>query len=167
MDAMMSEFNQFMADLSNKRNEKTNAFNARLNQERENRQKVQQQTAFAISRISPVTNFVLAATGFARTGIGLKNEFMENAKRYQELYAKFLKERIEGALPGSGITMRVITDDDEAEPIDPNELPVFTFNKSLLADDIQHSLLDMGLLMVFNLMAFAASVFVFLRFDVR
>jgi ABC-type transport system involved in multi-copper enzyme maturation permease subunit len=167
MQAMMTEFQQFMADQSDKRNEKTNAFNAKLNQERENRQKIQQQTAFMLSRFSPVTSFSLTAMQLAGTGIDLKNTFLENAKRYQELYAKFLKERIDGALPGGGLVLRMVNDDEEAKPIDPAEIPVFSFKSVKLSENIRNSAIDIGVLLVFNLLAFAASVFAFIRFDVR
>jgi len=166
MDKMFEDFNKFMNDLSNERNEKNSKFNQKLNQERMNRQNVQQTAAFSFSRLSPVAGFTLAAVQIAGSGLNLKQRYAESLKRYQDSYASFLRQFVNGPLPGAGMRMRMV-DDHEAEPIDSSLLPVFNFEKNSIAWDISSSALDIGILLVFNILAFAAAVFRFLRFDVR
>ncbi len=166
MSKMMSDFQQFMSDISDERNDKVSKYNQRLNQERANRQEVQEGAAFWIGRVSPVTEFALAAMQLAGTGIDLKNQYREDARRYQEVYGNFLKQNTEGPLPGAGMVMHMITD-EESEPIDPGELPVYKFKKSAMTDDLTKAGIDFGLLFLFILSGFGASVWAFTRFDVR
>ncbi|MCP4412302.1 MAG: DUF3526 domain-containing protein, partial [Gammaproteobacteria bacterium] len=153
MSKMMSDFQQFMSDISDERNDKVSKYNQRLNQERANRQEVQEGAAFWIGRVSPVTEFALAAMQLAGTGIDLKNQYREDARRYQEVYGNFLKQNTEGPLPGAGMVMHMITD-EESEPIDPGELPVYKFKKSAMTDDLTKAGNDFGLLFLFILSGF-------------
>jgi len=166
MSKMMSDFQQFMAEIADERNEKVSQYNQRLNQERQNRQSVQEATAFWIGRASPVAGFALAAMQLAGSGIDLKNQYRKDASRYQEIYAGFLKNYTDGPLPGGGIVMRMVGD-EEAEPIDPGELPVYQFRKASFTDDIAKAGVDLGLLLVFIFTGFGASIWAFARFDVR
>jgi ABC-2 type transport system permease protein len=166
-DKMFEDFNKFMNDLSNERNEKTSKFNEKLNQERSNRQNVRQTTAFSISRFSPVADFTLAAIQMAGSGLSLKERYAESLKRYQDSYASFLRQFVDGPLPGAGMRMRMVTDDQATEPIDTSLLPVYTFDKNSIAADMSQAALGVALLIIFNLLAFSAAVLRFLRFDVR
>lgn len=167
IEKMMADFQKFMADLTDERNEKIMAYSAKLNEERKNRQRIQQSVAFSISRISPVSEFTFTSTQLAGTNLDLKDQYLDNAVRYQDVYQSFLRERVDGALPGAGLSMHMVRQDDEAKPIDANELPLFTYQKTDLSTDLNKSMLDISLLFVFNLFVFAGSVFNFTRFDVR
>ena len=167
VESMMSEFQKFMARIGEERNEKSMAFNEEVNRERRNRQGVQRQVAFAVSRLSPVSEFTLAATVLAGTGLDMKEQFIQDAHQYQNSYASFLRERVDGMLPGAGVIMRTVDDDDQAEPIDPREVPQFTPPGTTLSSDFMEALLDISLLLVFNIVVFGASIFSFIRFDVR
>ncbi|KAA3614085.1 MAG: hypothetical protein D8M58_17990 [Calditrichaeota bacterium] len=166
MSKMMEDFQKFMAEISDERNTKMAEYSQRLNQERQNRQVIQESTAFWVGRLSPVTEFALAAMQLAGTNIDLKNRYREEAKRYQETYAGFLKQHTGGPLPGGGIVMRMVGE-EEPEPIDPSELPVYQFKKSSLSEDMSKAAIDFGLLISFILVGFASSVWAFSRFDVR
>ncbi|MBU8923432.1 MAG: ABC transporter permease, partial [Bacteroidales bacterium] len=56
----MAEFSQLMEEIHNERDEKLQAFADRLNEERKNRQIVQQKVAFNLARVSPSASFSLA-----------------------------------------------------------------------------------------------------------
>ena len=167
INKMFEDFNKFMNDLSNERNEKTGRFNQKLNQERSNRQGVQQSVAFAISRFSPVTDFALAVMQMAGSGLALKERYAESLKRYQDSYASFLRQHVDGPLPGAGMRMMMVNDEDEAKAIDSSLLPAYTFERNNLLADISQVSMDLGILLIFNIFAFAAAVFRFQRFDVR
>ena len=58
-------------------------------------------------------------------------------------------------------------EEEEPEPIDPNELPVFQYQPPDAASTISEALPDLGLLALFNVMFFAGAFVAFLRYDVR
>jgi hypothetical protein len=75
-----------------------------------------------------------------------------------------------GMNPGSGmIILRIRNDDSEAKekPIDPKELPLFLYQKMTLHEILNHSLLDLSLLVLLNIVFFVAAYLKFLRYDVR
>jgi hypothetical protein len=101
----------------------------------------------------------------------LKNHYTDEANLYQQTYAAFMKEKT-GFNPG-GRMMRIkesIGGDGEEEqpkPIDPNELPGFQYQEIGLGDAVTDALPDIGLLLVYSLLAFAGSLAAFNRYDLR
>jgi hypothetical protein len=165
---MMKAFQKFMAELAEKRNDKINTFNEKLNQERSNRQIIQQTVSLGISRVSPSAVFGLAATKLAGTSIELIYDFFTDVREYQNAYKQFLTQKTDGMLPGAGLVLRMISvGDEEPEPIDPHELPVFEYAGPNLSDILSRSVFDLTLLIIFCLIFFIGSVFSFHRYDVR
>ncbi|MCU0639250.1 MAG: ABC transporter permease [Candidatus Krumholzibacteria bacterium] len=169
MEAMMREFQEFMNGIQEERRKKTDEYNARLNEERRNKQIVQEKTAFGLARISPSATFTLAAASLARTSLDQKERFLGEAGRYQETYGRFMLDKTGIA---SGLRVIRISDGDREEgeakaSIDPGEIPVFDFHEVSTAECVKGSIPDMGLLLIFNLAFFALAYFRFLRYDVR
>ena len=63
--------------------------------------------------------------------------------------------------------MKTGEDGEEEKPIDPNEIPPFSYAAIPLADVINNSLFDIGMLVIFNLIFFIGSFLAFLRYDLR
>ena len=166
MQAWMDEFRTFMSDLSDARNEKMMAFGGRLNEDRQNREAVQQRVALGLARLSPTSVFSLASTDLAGTSLDLKQRYIEMANRYQESYAQFIREKT-GTAGGFRFTMRGGQQEEEPPPIDPYELPVFDYEEPAASTLISGSLLDMALLVLFNIVFFVGAFVAFLRYDVR
>ncbi len=164
---MMEEFQKFMAVLSEERSKKQDAFNRKLNEERRNRQNIQEKLAFNLARISPASVFSLAALNLAGTSIDLKQAYYNSAASYQKIYADFLRNKLDGALPEAGIVMRTINNDEEVKPIDPHELPVFKYQGPAVSETIRAAIVDFTILFVFNLLFFLGALFAFIRYDVR
>ena len=167
--AMANEFNEYMQGLTEERDRKTNELSYRLEEERRNAQMQQQRLAFSLARISPSALFSLAATQLAGTSLDLKKHFHDEARGYQSTYAEFLKEKT-GMVLGLGevlIAMRSGGEEEEEEPINPQELPVFDYRGRSLSDILNDAALDIGLLMIFNILFFAGAFVGFLRYDVR
>ena len=169
MEVMMREFQEFMNGIQEERRKKTDEYNARLNEERRNRQIVQEKTAFGLARISPSATFTLAAASLARTSLDQKERFLGEAGRYQETYGRFMLDKTGIA---SGLRVIRISDGDREDgeakaSIDPGEIPVFDFHEVSTAECVKGSIPDMGLLLIFNLAFFALAYFRFLRYDVR
>lgn len=159
-------FRKEMDALGEDRNDRIAEFSARLNEERRNREAVQQKVALGIARISPTSVFTLATTNLAGTSLSLKQRYQEEAARYQTQYAAFLTEKT-GDSP-SGIIIRIgEEEEEEPDPIDPYELPAFTYEGPSTDETTSRALPDLGLLALFNLLFFAGSFIAFLKYDVR
>ncbi|MCI0513437.1 ABC transporter permease [candidate division KSB1 bacterium] len=168
-DKMLAEFHKFMEELADAREKKANALATRLNESRRNRQQVQERLALGLARLSPAALFSLATTNLASTSLALKAHFMQEVYGYQQTYRQFILAKT-GMNPGSGmIVMRVRNDDSEEQekPIDPKELPPFLYQKMALPEILGHSLLDLSLLVLLNIVFFVAAYVKFLRYDVR
>jgi ABC-type transport system involved in multi-copper enzyme maturation permease subunit len=164
---MMSEFQKFMGDIADAREKRMNELSTSLNEERANRQAVQEAVAFGIARISPSASFSLAASGLAGTSLALKDRYRRAALAYQETFGKFLLAKT-GMNPGGGMMFRMVTTDSEKpKPIDPNELPPFMYTQPRLAELLPGALVDIGLLAFFSMLFFAVAHVAFMRYDLR
>lgn len=164
----MNEFNEFMDKARADREKKVVEFNERLNEDRDNRQKIQQQWAFALGRISPATSFSLAAMQLAGTSSELRNRFEESVKSYKQTFKQFVFEKT-GKAPGGNMMMIRIGDspEEKPKPINPYDLPQFVMPSLTFSEIINSALPDMAILIVINMLIFAATTAAFLRYDVR
>ncbi len=165
---VMSLFSSHMSELSSTRQEKIDAFTERINEEYANKRKRQEEVALGLSRISPTSVFTLASTELAGTSLRLQNRFMDSANEYQNVYSNFMTEKT-GQDGGGGFRMIMITSDDQEEPeyLDPNEMPQFEYSRASLGEVTENSLIDIGLLILFNLLFFGGAFVAFLRYDLR
>jgi ABC-type transport system involved in multi-copper enzyme maturation permease subunit len=166
-EKMMKEFQKFTQDQGDAREKKIQDFSSRLNEDRENRQAVQERVAFGLARISPTATFSLAATRLAGTSLSLKGHYRSAAQGYQQDYAKFMLAKT-GMNPGGMFVFRISSDNGEKpKPIDPHELPVFQYAPMALGDVFPQALMDILLLIGFNIALFVLAYVAFLRYDVR
>ncbi len=167
-EKIMQEFNSFMQKIADDRDKKLDDFSGRLNEERSNRQQVQEGFAFGLARLSPTAAFSLAVTSLAGTSLSLKDDFNESVNAYQQQYAKFMKEKTGMVTGGRMMVFRSSTEEGKKpEPINPNELPSFVYKDASLSDAINSGLPDIGLLLLFNIVFFCAAYARFLHYDVR
>lgn len=168
MDQAIRGFQGFMQKMGEERDSKINDFGARLDEDRANRLRVQEQLAFAIARFSPSAAFSLTATAAAGTGIRLKDEFTLAAERYQGSFAEFLKEKT-GETPNGGMIFRISTDNTQKPkpPINATEIPTFTFQHQPVETVFGSVAINFGILALFNIVFFAGAFLSFLRYDVR
>jgi len=167
IEAIMNSFNSYMDSLTEVRDDQMDVYTAKLNEERRNRQNVQQAVAFNIARLSPATSLAGACTELAGTSPKLKERYYRNAMDYQKAYADFMKEKTGMNVGGRMIVFKIGDEEEEEEPIDPTELPEFTYHKPTLATSIQAAAPDMGLLALFNLLFFFGAFTSFNRYDAR
>lgn len=176
-EEMIGQFSKFMGELANEREIKTSEFNARLNEDRENRQRDQQRLAMNLARLSPATSMSLAMTQLAGTSISMKNRFSDQARDYQAVFRTFLEEKNPGSINmGEGMVMRVTINQGSGNvnvggsndtKINPSELPVFEYKDVRLADVSASAIPDIALLVGFGIVFFVGAFVQFLRFDVR
>ena len=160
----MTKFRRFMSELADARAEQERVFAEQLNENRRNREAVQQRLALNIARISPASSFALASADLAGTSLELKQRFLNSANAYQETYARFISEKT-GGMSG-GWWMRGQQDED-ADPINPYELPAYEYEDPPTAELIGGALPDLTILILFNLAFFAGAFVAFLKYDVR
>jgi len=172
---LVSKFNLFMDSLNDVRDQKLLNFSSRLNEERQNRQRVQESLAFILARSSPATSFSLAASYLAGTSLRLKNQFLDEAKTYQASFADFMTEKT-GMNSGGFVKIRKSTscggkgEEEQTElpeTIDINEIPGFTYHSPKTSEALKAATVDIGLLFMFNLIFFAGAVVAFGKYDVR
>ena len=166
MEAWMEGFRAYMSELADARNDKMSEFGGRLNEDRQNRELVQQKVALGIARLSPTSVFSLASTDLAGTSLDLKQRYIEASNRYQENYAQFIREKT-GNAGGWWMRMGGGQEEEEPPPIDPYELPVFEYEQPSATTLVNDSLFDVGLLVLFNIVFFVGAFVAFLRYDVR
>ncbi|MFQ5629687.1 MAG: ABC transporter permease [bacterium] len=168
--AMVSEFNKFMSDIADEREKKMNELASRLNEDRRNKQVVQERLAFSFARLSPTATFSLISTNLASTSMALKTHYLSEATAYQKTYAEFMQEKTGMNIGGGAMIFRMKRGDGEEEvekPIDPHELPEFQYAGAPFDFAVNAALPDIGLLALFNLLFFAGAFVAFLRYDLR
>lgn len=167
VDKIMDEFNEFMEKIHEERDEKMQALADRLDEDRRNRQAVQQAYAFNIARISPSASFSLAATRLAGTSLALKKHFIDEAYGYQKSYCEFIEDKTGMSPRGGMVTVKIDDGVEEETTIDPMELPSFDYHPGDLKTDARGAAVDLGLLLLFNIVFFAGAYAAFMRYDVR
>lgn len=167
-DKMMTEFQKFMSTIGTERDKKMTDFADRLNEDRLNKQRVQERLAFGLAMISPSATFSLAAMTIGGTGIHLQEVYKRSAEQYQNSFAEFMKEKT-GTTPGGGMIFRISTDDNQPkkQPINPMELPDYQFHQEPVSASMGSLAVDLGVLVLFNLVFFAGAFISFLKYDVR
>jgi len=167
-EKMVGEFNRFMEEIADEREKKQNEFNARINEERDNKLRKQEKLSFSLARISPSTSMTLAVTSLAGTSLNLKDHFIDEALAYQRAFGDFLIDKT-GSNPGGRMMMMKIKigEEEEPEPIDHNELPVFRYKPISLAQSVDSAFPELGLLAIYNLIFIAGSFRAFGRYDLR
>lgn len=164
---MVQEFSEFMQKISDERDQKMEEFGGRLNEELENRRRIQERWALGFARISPASAFSLAVTTLAGTSMNLKDQYYRAAMEYQRQYADFIKAKT-GMVPGGRIMIMLReTGGKTPPPINTSELPVFMFQQEPLRTAIFTVIPDAGLLLFFVMVFFAGAYFSFLRYDLR
>jgi len=139
-----------------------------LNEQRFNAQQVQERLAFNIARISPAASLTLATSRLAGTSLDLKDRFHRDATAYRQSFNAFMKEKTGMNVGGRMIMWKTTEEGEEPpEPIDPTELPGFQPHAVPLGDVVEASMVDIGLLGLFNILFFAGAFLGFMRYDLR
>ena len=168
VQVLMGAFQKFSDSLSTERNEKLKAFNGRLNEDRRNRQRVQERFALGLARVSPTASLTLSMAALAGTSLELKNRFYDEAEAYRTRFNDFIRDKTGVNVGGSMMVWRTTDDDGEApKAVDASELPAFTYRQAGFADSLSQAGFDLALLAVFNLLFFMGAFAAFLRYDVR
>jgi ABC-type transport system involved in multi-copper enzyme maturation permease subunit len=164
----VAAFNEHFDELADERQRKLADLDARLSEERRNRQHWQQALALGAARISPASAFSLAAAQFAGTSLELPQKYLQDVRAYQERFAAFQKEKTGRSAGGIRVVVKMNNEEEEGPPtIDPAELPAFVSEPPPLNRVLRAGIFDLSLLALFNLAFFSGAFAVFRRYDVR
>jgi len=148
--------------------------NRRLLEEAQNKKRVQEQLAFNIARISPVSSYQLAAMKLAGTDIDLKVRYEESMRAYKDDFTEYIldKQAQGGGHGGFNISM-----DSESgvsidfgrndQTLDTSDMPQYTAPVVRPTEAMASSIPDFGILSIFIILAFGGSFMAFLRYDMR
>lgn len=167
-EKIMQRFNAMMQSIADEREKKMAEFAERINEERSNKQREQQDLALSIARISPSAALSLAVSSLAGTSLDLERHYLDAAADYQKEFAKFIKSKTGMVSGGRMIMMRsVVEDGKKPEPINPHELPSFSYKPLALSDQLGPAIVNMGIVALFSIVCFGLSYASFKRYDVR
>jgi len=136
----------------------------------DHRNEMLRQLRFAqnLVRVSPMMTYTFLCEAIAGTGSSRFESFMGQVKRFRDEW----REWIFGEDKKDEDSCHVLSAESwtnsysEKEP-DFGHLPRFSEKLPSLRDSLQSGLLDLSLLMLFNVVLFMASYLVFMRYDVR
>lgn len=165
---VMAEFGKFMDQLGENREKKLKDLNDRLFEERMNAQIRRENIAFGLGSISPATSLSLVTADLAGTSLALENYFRESVLTYKKSYRDFMFAKTGSKMTGA-FRFRMVTDDnaEKPKPINPSEMPVYTFSAPSLGGILPGIIWRIGLLAGFCITLFGASWYSFLRYDLR
>lgn len=146
-------------------------FVRQLNEDLRNQKAVQERLAFTLSRFSPASVYQLAAMNLGGTHTALKTRYEDAMQSYRATFAQFVEakrqeERRENQRSSQGGRVHFFSGSND-ETLDVSELPRFEAPEHTLAEALAPSIIDIGLLSLFSIAAFAGAFVAFLRYDVR
>jgi hypothetical protein len=146
----------------------------RLREELRNKKAVQERLALLLVRLSPVSAYQLASMNLTDTDIGLKTRFENALEIYHQLIADFVAQKQKEGGGFGGIQIQFDTEkgvsvqsDRNSKKLDLTALPQFQMRQSDSGEILATSLVDLGILLGYLILALAGEIVSFLRYDVR
>lgn len=148
--------------------------NRKLLEDLQNKKIVQQNLAFSLARVSPVSSFRLAAMNISGTDIDMKARYEESMRNYKDTFVAFTEKKQEETGTNSGFSINVDSEEGvkidfgrNDQTLDTSELPRYEAPLVLASNTFGNSILDFGLLGIFIILSFGGSFLAFLRYDMR
>jgi ABC-type transport system involved in multi-copper enzyme maturation permease subunit len=153
-------------DLRQVTREEIGEYGRRLDEGRNNQKTQMQEVAFTMSRFSPSSAYQIATMSLAGTNVEMKSRYETAMHEYHVVFTKFVNgKRHEERLQNQGRGHR--SRDEADETLDLSELPRFQSPRYPYREAFGPTVVDIGLLMLYSLVAFAGAFVAFLRYDVR
>lgn len=169
--AMMASWQKENEEKRKEMDQKVAENSARIYEDYYNQKGRQELLAFSLAKISPASQFQLATMKLSGTDVGLKKRYEDAMKQYKTQYSNFSQQKNTGFnfrinTQGRGSTSASMTGPPQTK-VDMSEAPKFTDPDYSFGTAIAGSLVDLGLLTLFNVLAFVGAFVAFLRFDMR
>ena len=167
-------FADFQKESETKRKEmeqKIADYTSRLYEDYYNQKSRQELLAFSLAKISPASQFQLATMKLAGTDVALKKRYEDAMKEYKAQYGNYVSQKGGGMFSfrissGRGSTSGSMTGPADSK-VNISEMPKFKDPEYSFGTLVAGSLFDLGLLSLFNILAFVGAFVAFLRYDMR
>ena len=132
----------------------------RIEQDHKNKMNLQNTIAMTISRLSPACCYSYLVCGLSNTGTGEYDQFIENAREFQDLVKKTIYDNYifrisEGHITGNSLRKF------------PDTLPDMQYRYLCLTDILEAGLVDVILSFGFAFLFFTLAFVTFNKYDVR
>lgn len=149
-------------------------YELRLQEDLRSRKAAQERLALTMSRISPASAYQLVAAELAETDLAMKRRYEDAMAAYRTEFVNYVDSKSEGAGRGHmiAITMDSETGFNVSTPrdqtvIDVSDMPRFTPPERSLSNIMDAAVIDLGLLILWAMVAFLIAFIRFLRYDLR
>ena len=150
-----------------------NDFFERISEGAKNKRNQLERLALSISRISPASSFQLAVMNLSGTDLEMHQRYETSMKDFRLKYNAFIekKQKESGGFGGFSISFSskggFSFNDGRGKSIETKDLPKFSYPKESLSAAITPSIIDMAIIIVLTLAAFAGAYLSFLKYDMR
>ncbi len=177
-DEMLWEMLEVEDSLQHVLEQRIHAFDLKLREDLRQRKIQQERLAYVLSGISPVAAYQIGAMSLAGTDAEIKKRYEDAANNFRhEFYEHVEKKKKETGDLGRMIVTFTMDDDGnqsmssagDREPgkLDTDGLPKFSPPKQTLSEAISPTVLPIGMILMYSIVAFGAASVAFVRYDVR
>jgi len=135
----------------------------KIEQDYRNKTNVQTFITMSLSRISPASCYTYLISELSGTGVMERENFMDNARRYQEKVEELIYDNFEVETLGGRTSVGVTGELTKGE-VSPPEMD---YRQITLAEILETGWVDILLLFLFNILFFVAAFLRFRKYDVR
>ena len=149
-------------------------YGLKLNEDLRNRKGEQERAGLLLARFSPASAYQLAVMNLAGTDIELKSRYEDAIQAFRTAFNSFTAKKQKETGNNGGIRITVDFDKGfsfsaprEKGTIDISELPRFAPPVRTFAEAVVPTVVDVGVLVLYTVLALAGAMMAFLRYDVR
>lgn len=146
----------------------------KLNEDLRNRKAEQERAGLTFARFSPAAAYELAVMNLAGTDLGLKARYEDAIQAFRTTFNAFTAQKQKESGNSGGIRITVDSDKGfsfsaprEKGTIDISELPQFAPPARTFAEAVVPTVVDIGIMVLYTVLALAGAMVAFLRYDVR
>ncbi len=135
----------------------------KIEQDYRNKTNVQTSITMSFSRISPASCYTYLISELSGTGVMERDNFMDNARRFQEKAKQTIYDKFEVETLGARTSVAVTGELAKSE-VSPPEMD---YRRRTLAEAFEAGWTDILMLFLFNILFFIAAFLRFRKYDVR
>lgn len=155
------------------REKEENEFFEKINESAKNKRDQLERLALTLSRFSPASAFQLAVMNLSGTDLDMRQRYEDAMKDFREKYNAFIEKKQKETGGFGGFRISVSTkggfkfDDGRGKAVETKDLPKFSYAGETLSASLAPSIIDMVIIILLSLAAFAGAYISFLRYDMR
>lgn len=131
--------------------------------------------ALNLSRLSPASAFSYAVMDLTGTGFKGQQRFLQSVTDYRREFAKFVERKVFETMGAINVYVPVSQAGAAAEElekatkvrVDVRDIPAYRQHEESLAESLRDAIVDLSILLFYNVLFFISAYVAFLRYDVR